>query len=221
MSHNLTPSPANFSTVTVAVPDDAIDFRTAASLYPAFQRLCDNDAWLGAQAFTSAGGARTLTGSVTVNPGTGPFTWTFACDVTFGGALGAGTAILGATSASSLSVAGNTSLSTASISGPVTSVGAGRVRRRVITGADADSNYGINDADVIIGATMTTADRTYTINTTGANEGDVLKIVLGAGSNKILHVAGIRDLQITTGYATWVELTYHSGAWVQTGYNIL
>jgi hypothetical protein len=65
--------------------------------------------------------------------------------------------------------------------------GVGHIRERLIDGADADSAYGIEDADIIVFSSGT--PRTYTLNATSASSGD--KITIIHKSSATLTVAGL------------------------------
>lgn len=187
MSHNLVPSASNFSTTTVTVPDGGVDMRTAASLYPAFQRLTDNDAYIGANYLTRLGATFTLLGNTVIAPGTGPYKWTFSCelDATGGGVLSGGWAI------DTAYIAGG------QLTGSLAHVGVGRSLERTFFMTDANANKGINDATHIVALTgVFSVDRTLTLNTTGAVAGDRLYV-----TNHSTHIMFVTPVTSETGVA--------------------
>jgi hypothetical protein len=105
-----------------------------------------------------------------------------------------------------------------SLTKPMTASSTGRLRKRVVAGANANTTYGINDADVIIVTSAVTADRDYTLSVTGAADGDVIKF---ASENSIYAVNILNgsgtDGIVKLGTASQgVEYTYLSGSWRYT-----
>lgn len=113
--------------------------------------------------------------------------------------------------------------STLGIGGPVTPTGAGRVRRKVAAGADANTTYTAASAQQIIVLSIT-ADRIYTLSTTDAADGDFIRFssrdggqtasVVAQGANPVTYPLKLNG----TGLFDWIELTYLSGGWYLTGY---
>lgn len=113
--------------------------------------------------------------------------------------------------------------STLGIGGPVTPTGAGRVRRKVAAGADANTTYTAASAQQIIVLSIT-ADRIYTLSTTDAADGDFVRFssrdggqtasVVAQGANPVTY-----PLKLNGSLAfDWIELTYLSGGWYLTGF---
>jgi hypothetical protein len=91
----------------------------------------------------------------------------------------------------------------------------GRISKRVVAGANADTTYGINDADVIVVKALT-ADRTYTLSETGASSGDVIKFATEDNTwvCNIANADGVgMALIVGSGSVACVEYTYLDGVW--------
>lgn len=124
-----------------------------------------------------------------------------------------------------LSVDGDTSLLGAvSLTQPLTPSGSGRVRVKAVEGADADTTYTIANAEcVVVLSTSITANRIYSLSTTGAATGDrivfvsrngTFQISLGVSGNASENVILKKDAPL---YSNWVEYTFVSGKWYKTG----
>jgi hypothetical protein len=112
-----------------------------------------------------------------------------------------------------------TLLGAVGINQPVTPTGSGRVRAKSVLGADANTTYSAGTAQRVHVTGLTSTTRTYTIDTTGASDGDTINFSTTMVSKLIvLDVQGgnpqTLSLQsaLTNGY-NWVELTYISGGW--------
>lgn len=97
----------------------------------------------------------------------------------------------------------------------------GRFKRRVLTiASDASLTVSVADYDLVfLPASVLTADRTLTLDTTGAEEGDVFRVATvdttwslnveyGSDSTPIKNVSSARR---------WIEATFIGGAWRTTG----
>lgn len=93
---------------------------------------------------------------------------------------------------------------------PVTLADNGHIRKRVIQGADGDATYGINDADHIQAFGLT-ADRVYTLSTTGAATGSRISFTNETVSWQV--TAGGTVLKNATGFATSVTFVFLGGLW--------
>ena len=123
-----------------------------------------------------------------------------------------------------LEVGGATTLTGAvSIAQPVTPTGSGRVRVKAILGADADTTYNAADAQCVhIPSSSSNTTRTYTIDTTGAADGDRISFSTDKVSKTVvLDVLGSNPLTenlhgSTTGAFRSLELTYIGTGWYIT-----
>jgi hypothetical protein len=91
----------------------------------------------------------------------------------------------------------------------------GRISKRVVAGANADTTYGINDADVIVVKALT-ADRTYTLSETGASSGDVIRFATEEATYTcdIANADGTgASLKSGGGFTQAVEYIYLDGVW--------
>ena len=70
----------------------------------------------------------------------------------------------------------------------IVTLSGGRLVKQVQTGADATGTYTIGNGEIITVSALT-ADRTYTLGTTGANAGDIMEVHLVSGIFPILTVA--------------------------------
>jgi hypothetical protein len=138
-----------------------------------------------------------------------------------GGTLGVGSTTVTGT----LTTTGNASLGgTLAVTGDATlsgtTIAKGRFRRRVLTMGDAGATVSVADYDLIyMPPGVLTADRTLNISTSGALEGDVIR-VLCLDTTHFLDVdwgAGGNALRIDAASQRWLELTYVGSAWVMTG----
>lgn len=107
------------------------------------------------------------------------------------------------------------------LKGPLVASGQGRVTKRVANGPDANATFGVNDTDVVYVVAIN-ANRTYTITSAGAKEGDAMRVLLhGAnGESKLKLVADGGGTIVTLGapfnsgsYVRSVELLFHDGGW--------
>ncbi len=203
MSHNLTPSSATFDTTTFTVPDDGVDFRTAASLYPALQRACNNDAWLGLNGFSTAGGNRALSAPLNISghsvfvetlyvggtSGTPFFTISSTGQIIHAAAAG-GSAVIQRpwTFAGGINIGTGTNTFSSPITNAtvVTDSGSGRSVVRTVYLLDEPATIGINDGSRFIMREATiTANRTVTLSTTGAQLGDRIRVTCHDGVNHV------------------------------------
>ncbi len=113
---------------------------------------------------------------------------------------------------------------TVALTQPLTPSGAGRVRAKVVQGADADTVYTIADAEVVlIPGGVLTADRVYTLSATGAATGDRIVFATRDTSRTVTVTVPsnvgeqrlLRHNQSTS--SDWVEYTYMGSAWYITG----
>ena len=91
--------------------------------------------------------------------------------------------------------------------------GAGHPRYRRITGADADTTYGINNADLVyVPSGVLTADRIYTLSTTGAGDGDRITFVNRDSSNQI--TVSSFPMKNASGFRTEVTFVFDGSSWL-------
>lgn len=129
-----------------------------------------------------------------------------------------------ATLQGTLSVDGTVSfLDAVSLAQPLTPSGSGRVRVKAVEGADADTTYTIADAEcVVVLSGSITANRIYTLGTTGAATGDRITFVSRNSANQIsVGVSGNASengllKKDATGYYNFLEYTFVSGKWYLT-----
>jgi hypothetical protein len=173
---NLVPSAANFSTVTVSVPQDGVDFRTAASLYPAFQRLTDNDAYISANFLYKNVGTFALAQALTF---TG-FGVVFDNGAQVNNALGVagGIVVAGGVTSDNIANSGNISGATASFSGVVSFTGAGRIRPTFFAAPDVPATSVSVASGNHITVPLLTAATTITITNAGAVANDLLEFTI-------------------------------------------
>lgn len=93
---------------------------------------------------------------------------------------------------------------------PTTLIGNGHIVYRVVAGADANTTYGINDADVIHASGLG-ADRVYTLSTTGATTGARITFVNETVTFQV--TCGGTPLRTSTGFARSVTFVFLGGAW--------
>jgi hypothetical protein len=156
---------------------------------------------LGASALAACTGTSFATPGSAVAMTATTFGTTGAVTSTFAGPV---------TISNTLTQSGNVTLS-----GVLTFSGVGSPRYRVIDGADANSTYGINDADVVMIPALG-SDRTYTLSGTGATEGARMRF--SAQNNTTVKEAiffgGAMHLRNQSGGILWMDIVYHGGAWV-------
>lgn len=198
------------------------------------------------------GGNATIGGTLTAN---GPFVAngasTFNADVTIGAGLLAGATILG-----SLAVSGDSTLNgltTAvggiivssagviigdsggllvtggtTLQGPVTLEVGGRIRRRVTVAGDANASYGPATTDVVfLPGSVLSANRTYTIDDTGAGNGDSILFACQTAGTWATNTIEIRrpggtllvaSMSGLTSALNTVEVMRIGGVWELIGY---
>lgn len=96
----------------------------------------------------------------------------------------------------------------------VATVGKGRWKYRVATGADADTTYSVDDYDEIQILSLGAA-RTYTLTDTGAQQGDRIRFcsqVSAYGVDIVVTGEGTPPT-VKAGVIMAVEYTFHSGSW--------
>ena len=85
---------------------------------------------------------------------------------------------------------------------------------------DADVTLTANTDDPIqLYATTLTANRTVTLSTTGASEGDTFRVVRTGLGAFTLDVGGLKTIASAT--AAFVDVTFDGSAWILTGYGAL
>jgi hypothetical protein len=90
----------------------------------------------------------------------------------------------------------------------------GRVMKRPVIGANADTTFSAEANDMILVPTLT-ADRTYTLSRTGAEEGDVIDIskYYAGATYQILVSDSVAGPVLTMGVTTvWARFIYRSAA---------
>lgn len=75
------------------------------------------------------------------------------------------------------------------------------------------------NAPVVIFTTTLTANRTITLSTTNARQGDKFRVVRQGLGLFTLDVGGLKTIASAT--SAFVEVTYNGSAWVLTGYSTL
>ncbi len=102
------------------------------------------------------------------------------------------------------------------LSGPIACTDTGRVRKRRMNGADANTSYGINNADEIT-LTALSGNRIYTLVTTGAANGDTIRFVVPYSTDTETHtIAGLRDggtVSLSFGTIRSVDVTFDGVGW--------
>jgi hypothetical protein len=76
-----------------------------------------------------------------------------------------------------------------------------------------------SDAPIQRWATTLTGNRTVTLSTTGAANGDTFRIVRTGLGAFTLDVGGLKTIPSAT--AAWVDVAYDGSAWVLVGYGTL
>lgn len=119
-----------------------------------------------------------------------------------------------------LVVATSTFSSPVTLADPVTFSGDGHLRYRLTTGANADTTYNVSQYDeIIVLNTGISADRVYTLGSTGAADGSRMRIHNKDSSFKITVKRGtdlstITELKNTAaGFMTWIDVVWQSGRW--------
>lgn len=84
---------------------------------------------------------------------------------------------------------------------------------------DADIALTVGDDPIQLYATTLTDNRTITLSTTGASEGDTFRVVRTGLGAKTLDVGGLKTIANST--AAFVDVTYDGAAWILTGYGAL
>ena len=144
----------------------------------------------------------------------------FSAQVTTTGLLVAGGGII--VGAPGLINSGPTQLVGAvELDSPMTLQGGGRIRERIVVGADANSSYGPATVDFVRVDTLTAA-RDYTINDTGAADGDSIEFAnFNATHNLVIKTplgATIIALRQTGGGNVAVRCVRIAGSWLAAYY---
>lgn len=103
-----------------------------------------------------------------------------------------------------------------------TLTGKGKIKRQGVSADRGDASVTLvpgTDQDVQRFATALTANRTITLSTTGAVNGDRFRIVRTGLGAFTLDVGGLKTLPAAT--ASWAEVEYNGAAWVLVGYGLL
>lgn len=138
-----------------------------------------------------------------------------------GAAAIAGTLGVGSTTVTgTLTTTGNASLGgTLAVTGDATLSGTttakGRFRRRVLTMGDAGATVSVSDYDLILMLSgIMSTDRTLNISTTGAVEGDVIRVSTTEATHNLTVDYGtdVATLRVG-GAARWVEVTFVGSVW--------
>lgn len=138
-----------------------------------------------------------------------------------GGTLGVGSTTVDGT----LTATGNASLGgTLAVTGNATLSGTttakGRFRRRVLTMGDAGDTVSVSDYDLVyMPSGVMTAGRTLNISTTGAVDGDVIRVCCEDTTYDLNVDWGPSNipLKVAATQRRWLELTYISSQWRTTG----
>lgn len=112
---------------------------------------------------------------------------------------------------------GDSDADTISLRSPLQFSGRGRVPKRISPGADADGSYGPKDWDIVHRSAGLAANRTYTIDDTGAQDGDHMVFSLNSGPEKIIvrDPAAVLLQELEVGAIEWVVVIRRSGSWVR------
>lgn len=111
---------------------------------------------------------------------------------------------------------GNSGSDTITLAGIQVATGAGRRRRRVSPGADADGSYGPKDWDRVRVSLNLAANRIYTIDDTNAADYDEIEFSLHSGPEtlEIRDPAAVTITLLDTGGSyDWIRVIRLSGAW--------
>lgn len=84
---------------------------------------------------------------------------------------------------------------------------------------DADVTLTSGDDPIQLYSTTLTANRTVTLSTTGASEGDTFRVVRTGLGAFTLDVGGLKTIASAT--AAFVDVTFDGSAWILTGYGAL
>ena len=84
---------------------------------------------------------------------------------------------------------------------------------------DADITLTVGDAPIQLYDTTLTANRTVTLSTTGATNGDKFRIVRTGLGAYTIDVGGLKTMPSAT--AAYVEVSFNGTAWILTGYGTL
>lgn len=103
------------------------------------------------------------------------------------------------------------------LSAKLLTVGAGRVVKRISPGVDANASFGPRNWDIVrVGMSLST-DRDYTIDDTGAVDGDEIEFSIWSGPNGIFVKdpgGGVITTIVSGGTYDWVRCVRMSGSWV-------
>lgn len=165
----------------------------------ACERLAIHGSHLGSNLLSVNGAAR-ITGNCEING-------LFACDgaAAFGSTLGVGGA---------LTVTGNTTFN------GVTKA-KGRFKRRVLAMTDAPTTVSVTDYDMVyVSSSVLTTARALIISTSGAEEGDVLRVITknSTYSVDVDYGDGAASYLVASDKQQWLEVTFIGGAWVRTAF---
>ena len=113
---------------------------------------------------------------------------------------------------------------TSAVKAPMTLSGAGQLIRRAVIGADANTTYQPDAVDVIRINSLT-ADRVYTIGTSGVAEGSMMRIYSNNAAWKVTlqrsDLTFIADVKINAvGAYYWVDLLYINTRWELAGFDL-
>ncbi len=158
---------------------------------------------------------------------------TFTGLATFADAYVAGDVQIGASSATGLLILSTTTFSgpvsfnqPTTVNDPITLGGDGRVRKRVVVGADADTTYGCQNYDLVrIAATSLSANRTYVVSDGNAS-GDCIRFATWETNYQVelrrQDATSICILkQAATAFYKWVDLVWIGGRWEIDAYHYL
>jgi len=84
---------------------------------------------------------------------------------------------------------------------------------------DADVTLTVGDPPIQLYETVLTANRTVTLDTTGAADGDAFRVVRTGLGAFTLDVGGLKTIASAT--AAFVEVSFNGTAWKLTGYGAL
>lgn len=99
------------------------------------------------------------------------------------------------------------------LSGAITCSGVGRIIQTYEAGADSNATYAVADGISVIDArTGLSANRTYTLSTTGAATNDRI-VVLGPSATYTLTVGGVVLGTVGAAISTWAEFRYNGSSW--------
>lgn len=136
-------------------------------------------------------------------------TGNFSGAVTISGLLTAGAGII-VGAAGFINTGPSQFVGNVEIGNPVTLTGDGHIRCRAVVGADAPATYGVDTVDHVQ-VTMLSADRVYTLSTTGAGEGSEISFTNEDVTWQV--TAGGTVIRNASGFARSVEFVFVGGAW--------